>query len=32
MHRLISEDEYNQQITRIKEIIKGDLSGRNIIP
>jgi excinuclease ABC subunit C len=24
---LISEDEYNQQITRIKDIIKGDLSG-----
>lgn len=24
---LISEDDYNQQITRIKEIIKGDLSG-----
>lgn len=24
---LISEDDYNQQITRIKDIIKGDLSG-----
>lgn len=24
---LISEDDYNQQIARIKEIIKGDLSG-----
>ncbi|MDX9728692.1 MAG: excinuclease ABC subunit UvrC [Bacteroidales bacterium] len=24
---LISEDEYNQQIARIKDIIKGDLSG-----
>jgi excinuclease ABC subunit C len=24
---LISEDDYNQQITRIKEIIRGDISG-----
>ena len=24
---LISEDDYNQQVARIKEIIKGDLSG-----